>query len=157
MQGRMKRHQLTEVEVNQLLERAPVGRIGTHNENGYPYVVPVHFVLYQEKIYIHGLMKGQKISNLIRNDKVCFEVDELGDIIPDLKEVCDTNSEFKSVIVLGTAKMVEDLKLKEEVLFAVINKYTPQLSHMQIPEKMVKSTGVIEISVVETTGKYYTE
>ena len=77
MQGRMKQHQLTEKEMNDVLRNAQVGRIATYNENGYPYVVPVHFVVYEEKVYIHGLIKGQKISNLLKNDKVGFEVDEL--------------------------------------------------------------------------------
>ncbi|WP_291106045.1 MULTISPECIES: pyridoxamine 5'-phosphate oxidase family protein [unclassified Dysgonomonas] len=74
MQGRMKHHQLSKIEIDDVLKKAEVGRIGTHNENGYPYVVPVHFIVYDEKIYIHGLIKGQKISNLTKNDKVGFEV-----------------------------------------------------------------------------------
>ncbi len=65
MQGRMKQHQLSTEEINDVLKSEQVGRIATHNENGYPYIVPVHYVVYDEKIYIHGLIKGQKISILI--------------------------------------------------------------------------------------------
>ena len=155
MQGRMKQHRLSEKEINEVLENAQVGRIATLNENGFPYIVPVHFVMHEENIYIHGLIKGQKIANLIRNNKVGFEVDEMGEIIPDTENPCDTNTEFRSVIVSGTAKMVEDAVLKEKILQAIVYKYTPQLSHLEFPEKMMKATGVIEISIVEITGKYY--
>jgi len=155
MQGIMKQHQLTDKEISEVLENARVGRIATHNENGYPYIVPVHFVIHQEKIYIHGLIKGQKISNLIKNNKVCFEVDEMGLIIPDTENVCDTNTEFRSVIVLGTAKMIEDAGLKKEILHVVVHKYTPQLIHLDFPDKMMKATGIIEISIEEIAGKYY--
>lgn len=155
MQGRMKKHQLSKEEVDEVLEKAQVGRIATRNENGYPYVVPVHFIVYQGKIYIHGLIKGQKISNLIKNNKVGFEVDEMGEIIPDNTNPCDTNTAFRSVIVLGTAKMIEDVSLKEDVLRLIVSKYTPQLSHLDFPEKMMKATGVIEIEISEITGKYY--
>lgn len=151
----MKQHQLTDKEISEVLNNAPVGRIATLNENGYPYIVPVHFVVFQEKIYIHGLIKGQKISNLTRNKNVCFEVDEIGKIIPDTENVCDTNTEFRSVIVLGTAKMIEDTDIKKEILHAVVYKYTPQLSHLDFPHKMMKATGVIEISIEEITGKYF--
>jgi len=151
----MKQHQLSKEEISCILKNAQVGRIATHNENGYPYIVPVHFVIDQEKIYIHGLIKGQKISNLIRNNKVCFEVDEMGEIIPDHVNPCDTNTAFRSVIILGTAKMIEDEKLKEDILHAIVAKYTPQLSGLDFPEKMMKATGIIEIIPVETTGKYY--
>lgn len=155
MQGRMKQHQLSKDEIADVLKKAEVGRIATHNENGYPYIVPVHFVIHNEKVYIHGLIKGEKISNLIRNDKVGFEVDEMSAIIPDNEQVCDTNTAFRSVIILGTAQMVDAGSLKEDILHAVVAKYTPQLAHLSFPEKMLKATGIIEISPVEITGKYY--
>lgn len=155
MQGRMKQHQLTEKEMNDVLRNAQVGRIATYNENGYPYVVPVHFVVYEEKVYIHGLIKGQKISNLLKNDKVGFEVDEMGAIVPNYENSCGTNTKYRSVIILGTARMVEEADRKEEILHAIVIKYTPQLSHLNFPEKMMQSTSIIEITPVETTGKYH--
>lgn len=135
MQGRMKQHQLLEEEIEDVLKNAQVGRIATHNENGFPYIVPVHFITDEGKIYIHGLIKGQKNSNIIRNNKVGFEVDEMGAIIPDNENPCDTNTRFRSVIISGTAKMVEDRVRKEEILHAIVAKYTPQLSHLSFPEK----------------------
>lgn len=155
MQGRMKQHQLSKEEIDDVLKNEQVGRIATHNENGYPYIVPVHYIICDEKIYIHGLIKGQKISNLIANNKVGFEVDHMGEIIPDDENPCDTNTAFKSVIILGTAKMIEDKAIKEKILHAIVEKYTPQLSHLSFPEKMMKATGVIEIKPIEITGKYY--
>lgn len=155
MQGRMKQHQLSKEEIEDILRNAQVGRIATQNDNGYPYIVPVHFIIHEEKIYIHGLIKGQKISNLIRDNKVGFEVDEMGAIIPDNENPCDTNTAFRSVIILGTAKMIDDRALKDEVLHAVVAKYTPELSHLDFPEKMMKATGIIEITPIEITGKYY--
>lgn len=155
MQGRMKHHQLTENEVSEILLKAPVGRIATLNDNGFPYIVPIHFICLDSRIYIHGLIKGQKIANLTKNNKVGFEVDEMGAILPDNDKVCDTNTEFRSVIILGTAKMVDDLEIKTEVLKSVVKKYTPQLSHLEFPAKMMTATGIIEITITECTGKYY--
>jgi len=155
MQGRMKQHQLSEAEINEVLGNEQVGRIATHNENGFPYIVPVHYVVYDQKIYVHGLIKGQKISNLIMNNKVCFEVDEMGIIIPDNENPCDTNTAYRSVIILGIAKMIDDRLEKEKVLHAIVEKYTPQLSHLSFPENMMKATGVIEIEPIEVTGKFF--
>lgn len=155
MQGRMKRHQLSKEEITEVLSNAQIGRIATLNEDGYPYIVPVHFVIYKEKIYIHGLIKGQKISNLLRDNRVCFEVDEMGAIIPDNENVCDTNTAFRSVIIHGTASIIDDMGLKKNILQTIVNKYTPELSHLNSPEKMMKATGIIEIQIKECTGKYY--
>ncbi|MCC7576802.1 MAG: pyridoxamine 5'-phosphate oxidase family protein [Methanomethylovorans sp.] len=43
MQNRMKDHQLNDEKTKSILIKVPVGNIATINENGYPYVVPVHF------------------------------------------------------------------------------------------------------------------
>ena len=75
MQARMKMNQLTPLQIREQLISEKVGRIGTLNLDGTPYIVPVHFVLHKDKIYIHGLSKGQKNENIRSNNNVCFEVD----------------------------------------------------------------------------------
>lgn len=155
MQGRMKQHQLTLDEITDLLKVSEVGRIATNDPNGFPYIVPVHFVYLNEKIYIHGLIKGQKIDYLKENSKVGFEIDEMGDIIPDDKIVCNTNTTFRSVIILGYARIIEEAELKNNVLNAIVNKYTPQLAGMEFPPNMFRATGIIEVGIKECTGKYY--
>ena len=62
MQNRMKKNQLNEEQITEILIKSPVGNIATINENGYPYVVPVHFIYYEGKVYFHGLPIGQKIK-----------------------------------------------------------------------------------------------
>lgn len=156
MQNRMKTHTLAKGEVEELFGRALVGRIVTQNHDGFPYAVPIHFVYYKEKIYTHGLPKGQKIDNIKRNSKVCFEVDEMMSLMYDGVEIaCDTNTKFTSIIALGNAVVLEDLDYKREVLDRVVDKYTPHFSGNRLPENMIKGTAVIEIDVTECTGKYY--
>lgn len=155
MQGRMKHFQLTKKEIADVLNKANVGRIGINDPNGFPYIVPVHFVLIDEKIYIHGLIKGQKIDYLKRDAKVGFEVDEMGPLIINEGRVCDTNTSFRSVIIHGTATMVDDVDLKTKVLKEIVKKFTPQMSELEFPDKMIRATGIIEISILECTGKYY--
>lgn len=155
MQGRMKHYQLTAEEIADVLNKADVGRIGLNDPNGFPYIVPVHFVVIDGKIYIHGLIKGQKIEYLKRDAKVGFEVDEMGPLIISEGQVCDTNTSFRSVIILGTAQMVDDVEMKNKVLREIVKKFTPQMSELEFPDKMIRATGVIEITVLECTGKYY--
>lgn len=155
MQGRMKQHQLNAAEIAEVLDKSAVGRIATNDPNGFPYIVPVHYIYWNEKIYIHGLIKGQKIDYLKQDSKVGFEVDEMGAIIPDEQIVCDTNTVFRSVILLGHARMVDEITLKNNVLKRVVEKYTPALSQMEFPANMFKATGIIEITPTAVTGKYY--
>ena len=153
MQGRMKKYQISFLGIEEILKEQKVGRLATLNLNGYPYVTPVHFVYENNCIYIHGLSKGQKIDNIKNNSNVCFEIEEMLGLILDEKP-CDVNTAYKSVIILGNAKLVEGEK-KVEALKAVVSKYTPHLANIPFSENMLKATSVIEIEIVEATGKRY--
>lgn len=156
MQYRMNKYKLTPTQINELLKSADVGRFATISENGYPYVIAMHYVYFNNKIYLHGLSKGQKIDNLKLNPKVCFEVDDfLGLLTKDIKNACDTEAEYKSAVITGNATLLEDLDLKREVLAQIVNKYTPQFNEGDLPDNLIKSTAVIEIEIIECTGKYH--
>lgn len=154
MQARMKQNQLSAEAVEELMNKQPVGRLATQNADGFPYVVPVHFVRLANEIYIHGLNAGQKLANIRTNDKVCFEVDEMDSLILDEK-ACDVNTKYRSVIAFGRAALVEDAAGKIAALDKIVAKYTPQLAGQQYPENMLKGTGVIKITVESITGKYF--
>lgn len=156
MQNRMKTHQLSNEQIENMLSDQLVGVISTINESGYPYAVPVHFVVNEDKLYIHGLPKGQKVENIRSNSKVCFTVYDMKKLIMDeLGKACDTNTEYESVVILGTAMLVEDITVKQMALDAVVCKYTPNLSNQKLPDNMIKGTCVIEIIIENCTGKYY--
>ncbi len=156
MQFRMKNHQLTKEQVEDLLERSQDCVLATQGSDGFPYAIPMNFVYYNDKIYMHGLPKGQKIDNIKLNSKVCVEVHEmLGLLYEDIDVACDVNVKYNSVIILGHARLLTDAGAKREILNMVVNKYTPQFSGEVLPENMVRGAGVIEVEIKECTGKYY--
>ncbi|WNY24714.1 pyridoxamine 5'-phosphate oxidase family protein [Methanolapillus millepedarum] len=155
MQNRMKTHQLIENEIISLLDNEPVGRLATVDVSGFPYVIPVHYAYLNQKIYIHGLVKGEKLDNIIKNQKVGFEIDRFeGFIRPEEKNPCNVNTVYQSVIIRGTAKILEDETLKTEALNKIVEKYTPDLAGNSF-KNAIKATAVIEITIKECTGKYY--
>jgi nitroimidazol reductase NimA-like FMN-containing flavoprotein (pyridoxamine 5'-phosphate oxidase superfamily) len=62
-------------EIERILGSATIGRIATNGADGYPYITPVNFVHQEGNIYFHSALKGEKLENLERDPKVCFEVD----------------------------------------------------------------------------------
>ena len=155
MQGRMKEHPLSQEEIETLLLTEQVGNLASVSPDGFPYITPVHFVLIDGKIYIHGLRVGQKIAYLKANPKIGFEVYKMNGLIHDPELPCDTNTDYQSVIILGFAKMVDDDALKIKVLDEVVKKFTPQHAGKSYPPAMLKATGVIEITPTATTGKFF--
>lgn len=156
MQHRMKEFSLSKEEMKKMLEEALAGRISTINEDGYPYTVAVHFLYYKEKLYFHGLLKGQKLDNIARNSKVCFEVDYLDGILTDNLEMpCKADAKYTSVVVTGDAVLINEEQKKRDILDQIVKKYTPQLTGYELPEARVKGTAVVEIQPKEITGKYH--
>lgn len=153
MQGRMKKYQINQEEIEAVMQEQKVGRLATLNPNGFPYVTPVHFIYENGHIYIHGLLKGQKIDNIKQNPNVCFETEEMQGLILDEKP-CDVNTAYKSVIALGKARLVDGEK-KVQALEGIVRKYVPHLSNIPFPENMLKATAVIEVEIIEITGKHY--
>ncbi|EJE7233922.1 pyridoxamine 5'-phosphate oxidase family protein [Clostridium sporogenes] len=156
MQYRMKTHPLSEERLNDLLSRVQTGSLATLNADDTPYNTPVHFVYINECIYVHGLPKGQKIDNIIRDSKVGFTVYDMQELLFDANgKPCDTNTKYESAIATGSAALVEDMGEKKMVLQKIVEKYTPHLTDAPLPENMVRGTAVIRIRVAELTGKYY--
>ncbi|WP_312071117.1 pyridoxamine 5'-phosphate oxidase family protein [Anaerotignum propionicum] len=156
MQYRMKTHPLSEEQITKLLERSQTGSLATINTDGTPYVTPIHFVYYNNKIYAHGLPKGKKLDNIAHDQRVGFSVYEMNELLLDPNEKpCDTNTKYESIIISGNAKRVENIQVKEDILKKVVEKYTPHLVDKELPAPMVKGTAVIEIDIMEITGKYY--
>ena len=62
-------------EIDRILSSTNIGRLATSGEDGYPYITPVNFIWREGKIYFHSAVVGEKLDNLAREPKVCFEVD----------------------------------------------------------------------------------
>lgn len=154
MQARMKNHKLTTEQIDELLKYSSIGHLGTINNDGTPYVLPVHFVSYKNKVYIHGLSTGTKLNNIKNTPAICFEVEKMSGLILDDK-ACDVNTKYQSVVISGNACLIEDPSKKTEILQQIVSKYTPQLSGQTFPDSMIKGTGIIEIDPSKITGKYY--
>lgn len=156
MQYRMKTHQLSEKQIEEILKREQVGTLATINEDGSPYATPIHFVYDNGKIYMHGLPAGQKVENIRRNGSISFMVYHMNGLLLDENELpCDTNTAYQSVIISGRASFLTELNDKKSALELIVKKYTPQLSDKPLPEKMVKGTAVIMVDITSVSGKYW--
>lgn len=59
----------------EILNTCHVGRLGTIGKDGYPIVKPLSFAYHDGRIYFHTAKEGEKIEDIKRDNRVCFEVD----------------------------------------------------------------------------------
>jgi len=145
----MSAEEMTVKEIEQFLTCARVGRLGICLESG-PYVVPVGYACADGKIFFHTCNKGLKMDGVRKNPNVCFEVDEA---------LSDT-SMFRSVIIFGTAEIIDEKEKKIPYLQKLINKYRiPENfdKYMSKPgrnrEKELEAVRICVITPKKITGK----
>jgi len=136
-----------------ILEQSAVGRMATVNRRGFPVIKPVNFLYWDNKIYLHSSMKGEKISDIRRGSPVCFEVDQPVAYVAAVEPVCRSTYYYRSVVVKGKAAIVRDRHEKMEILERLMQKYQPEGGYKGLAEEILKRTALIEISIHEITGK----
>ena len=159
-QMRRKHCEITDPQdIQRILSSTTIGRLATNGADGYPYITPVNFVCHEGNIYFHCASKGEKLDNLQRDPKVCFEID-----IPlayidagfDLhKRICHLHQYYHSVIIRGKASVVPEGPLKVTALNALVTKHERGTGHELVNEEMpgYSSCEVIEIGPVSMSAK----
>ena len=138
-------------EISRILSSATIGRMATLGGDGYTYITPVNFVYTHDCIYFHCALRGEKLDNIARDDRVCFEVDiplaylDLG-YNPD-GGACSLHQFYHCVIIRGRALVVPDGDLKTTALNALVAAHEPEGAPAAVHEDMpeYKACAVVEI------------
>ncbi len=146
-------------EIERILSSTNIGRLGTIGQDGYPYITPVNFVGLEGNIYFHCAPKGEKLNNIKRDPRVCFEVDvplSYLDINMDSsRPICQLHQYYHCVIIRGTASIVEDSVKKIAALNTLVRKHEHTEDFTPVTEEMsaYKACLVIEVKPVSVTAK----
>ncbi|WP_144939864.1 pyridoxamine 5'-phosphate oxidase family protein [Paenibacillus sp. 32O-W] len=153
-----------QAEVEQFLNEMTYGCLGTTGEDGWPHVTPVNYVYHQGKIYFHGSRNGQKMKHLKACKQVTFLIAKEHSLIPsyytDPEMACPATAYFKSVLIKGTAELVEDPVEKAGALQAFMSKLQPEGGYRPItaedPEyrPRIKGVAVLAIKIMEMSAKF---
>jgi len=137
----------------ELLNTCHIGRLGTIGKDGYPMVKPLNFVYHDGKIYFHTAKEGEKIEDIKRDDKVCFEVDLPIAYIKAKNNPCQADYLFRSIIIKGKAKIIEEGEEKLFALRCLMEKHQPGGGYGDYTEDKIKKVGIVRIDIEEMTGK----
>ena len=136
-----------------LLKTCQVGRLGTIGRDGYPMVKPLNFAYEDGKIYFHSAQEGEKIDDIKRDCRVCFETDLPIALVKSTGSPCRAEYLYQSVIIKGRACPIEDPSEKLRGLELLMRKYQPAGGYGEFPEEKLKLTAVVRIDIEEMTGK----
>ena len=147
-------------KIKEFLSKEHVGRISSIDENGYPQIIPMNFSFANNAIYMHSYPKGEKLENIVRNNKVGFEVDKELEFLPSYfshpSDASQADTLYVSVVIKGHAVLVEDYEEKTLGLNAMMEKYQPEGHYepLQKDDLVLDAVAVIKVIPESIKGKY---
>ena len=147
--------------IEAILGRCTIGRMATIGKDGYPYITPVNYVYLNDTIYFHCASTGEKLENINRDSRVCFEVDiplaylDL-DYYGELPEACMVHQFYHSVIMRGKAERVTSLEEKLRALNGLVKSHEPagrEFIPIASDTPAVKLCEVVAVRIESITGK----
>ena len=145
--------QLSSTEIDELLSKQIVGRIGCCYENEI-YVVPISYAYEDNALYCHSF-EGKKMEMMRKNAKICFQVDEMKDM-----------GNWKSVIAWGDFEELADSEERNKALRILLQRPLPFISSITThlgetwpftsptEEELNKIPGIVfRILITQKTGK----
>jgi hypothetical protein len=137
------------------LARGFCGRLATVGEDGYPYCVPLLYVWMDGEVYVHNTSaRGHLRSNVEHEPRVCFEIDQASEVFPYGRFECDSTVAYRSVIVFGSIRVIEDRPSKQRFCEALMAKYgNPQWERPKGFFPRLDEITVYAIAVERISGK----
>ena len=118
---RRKRQALTQAQCQAILEQGSCGVLALSGDGGYPYAVPLSYLYHQGKLYFHCAKSGHKLDALRREPKASFCVVAQDQVAP-----LEYTTLYRSVIVFGRLRELEDDREKRAAIETLALKYAPQ-------------------------------
>ena len=143
--------QLTYEEAEAVLLRGSSGVLALTGDKAFPYAVPLSYVYDGAHIYFHSATEGHKIDAIHRNPNASFAVIDQDEVIPE-----KYTTAYRSVVVFGSIRIIEDEGEKRSAVRKLAVKYAPNNTEQQHAAEIDGAWErfcMLEMSIAHMTGK----
>lgn len=147
---RIDRACMDEEFFNDIFDRADTMYVainGNDKIGGYPYIIPVNFVKYKNKLYVHAAHEGLKLDLISNDSRAAFTITV--DIEVDIQ---DKTTYYKSICGTGRIHIVNDDKEKGLALDKIAEHYKASCP-VPAPKRDIDRVTIIGIEIENITGK----
>lgn len=116
---RRKNQLLSEEISREVLQRNTSGVLSLMGDEGYPYGVPMSYVMAGDKIFFHCAKEGHKIDAIRKEEKASFCVIDQDKIVSE-----EYTTYFRSVIAFGSVHILEKEDEKRKAIRILAEKYS---------------------------------
>jgi hypothetical protein len=122
--------------------------------DGQPFVIPTGYGRVDDNLYIHGSAASRMLRRVDEGIAVCVTVTLLDGLVL-ARSIFNHSMNYRSVVILGTARAVNDPKEKLEALRLLSEHILPGrwVESRQPNEKELKATSVMRLPIEEFSAK----
>ncbi|HUE38172.1 MAG TPA: pyridoxamine 5'-phosphate oxidase family protein, partial [Candidatus Binatia bacterium] len=121
---------------------------------GQPYVLPTIYARVGDHLYVHGSAASRMLRGLAGGIDTCVTVTLIDGLVL-ARSAFHHSMNYRSVVVLGTARAVLDPALKRAALRALVEHVVPERwDAVRAPsDQEMKATTVLELPLAEASAK----
>ncbi len=142
--------------IDAILDEAVVAHLGYAHE-GQPYVIPTLHARVGEEVYFHGSAASRTIRTLAAGAPTCLTVTLLDGLVL-ARSAKHHSVNYRSVVVLGTARPIKDFSERRQAVQALTERLVPgRWQEVRPPtEKELKAINVLALPLDEASAKIRT-
>lgn len=140
--------------IREIIDASPICHLGFTDFDGRPLVIPTIHARVGDVLYIHGSVAGRTVRQLAAGADVCCTI-TLVDGIVVARSGFWSSMNYRSVLVFGRSRLVDDLGELDMALEAIVNRLIPGRTTEVRPatDLELRATQVIAIPIDEASAK----
>ncbi len=149
------RFNLTQEEINQIINDSIVCHVSMVDQDSSPYVLPFNFGYKDNRLYLHCAPEGKKIKIWESNPRVCvaFSTDYKMRVQNE-NVACSYTMRYKSVLIYGKVIAISGYNEKIDVMNIFMEKYSGR-KDFTYNSPAINNVKVFEILIDKIEGKIY--
>jgi len=142
--------------IDAILDEAPICHVGFVHD-GRPFAIPTIHARDGDVLYVHGSTASRMLRTLSRGVDVCVTVTLLDGLVLARSQFHHSMN-YRSAVVLGSARQVDDPEEKRRALTVVVEHVIPgRTGQARAPtEKELAQTTILAVSLDEASAKVRT-
>ena len=139
--------------IDEILDEALICHVGFVDE-GHPFVIPTIHARAGDTLYVHGSPASRMLRELATGFEICVTVTLLDGLVL-ARSVYNHSMNYRSVLVLGRARLLEEPTEKLAALEAIVEHILPGRweDARQPSEKELAGTSVLALPLDEASAK----
>jgi nitroimidazol reductase NimA-like FMN-containing flavoprotein (pyridoxamine 5'-phosphate oxidase superfamily) len=139
--------------IDAILDEGLVAHVG-FTQDGHTFVVPMSYARQGDRLFLHGAAASRLLASLGSGAQACVTVTLLDGLVL-ARSAFRHSVNFRSVMVFGVARLVEDPEAKRAALAAIVEHMVPgRTADVRAPtDAEVAATAVVWLPLDEASAK----